>query len=98
MYASNAGYEAVVRITEDVRMLSNVAERVSRMKASGEKSAATGVVAILAERVADEIGSTQEWRLTATQQAALLQVLAAPAPSTAALQAATRRAEELFGT
>lgn len=42
LYASNAGYEAIVRITEDVRMLSNVAERVSRMKASGEKPVATG--------------------------------------------------------
>ena len=40
LYASNAGYEAIVRITEDVRMLSNVAERVSRMKANGEKSPA----------------------------------------------------------
>lgn len=35
LYASNAGYEAIVRITEDVRMLSNVAERVSRFTANG---------------------------------------------------------------
>ena len=52
---------------------------------------------LLAEKVAADIASTQEWRLTATEQAELLRVLAAPATTTPALAAATRRAEELFG-
>ena len=77
------------------RVLKRHAETVA--KAKGE-TLSEYVVEILAERVAAEIGSTQEWRLTATEQAALLRVLAAPAPTTAALQAATRRAEDLFGT
>ena len=77
------------------RVLKRHAETVAR--ARGE-TLSEYVVGILAKRVAAEIGSTQEWRLTATEQAALLRVLAAPAPTTAALQAATRRAEDLFGT
>ena len=81
--------------TRLLTVLKRHAETVA--KAKGE-TLSEYVVEILAERVADEIGSTQEWRLTATEQAALLRVLAAPAPTTAALQAATRRAEDLFGT
>ncbi|SRR5258706_2775655 len=76
------------------KLLKRHAETVA--KARGE-SLSEYVVDVLAERVANEIGSTQEWRLTATEQAELLRILAAPAPSTAALQAATRRAEDLFG-
>ncbi len=55
------------------------------------------VLELLAERVAEDITATQEWRLTAPEQAELLRVLASPAPTTSALNAATRRAEELFG-
>lgn len=55
------------------------------------------VLEVLAERVADEIVATQEWRLTATEQAELLRILATPAPTTATLEAATRRATDLFG-
>jgi uncharacterized protein (DUF1778 family) len=76
------------------RVLKRHAETVA--KAKGE-TLSQYVVEVLAERVADEIGSTQEWRLTATEQVELLRILAAPAPTTDALGAATRRAEELFG-
>lgn len=76
------------------KVLKRHAETVA--KAKGE-TLSEYVVGVLAERVADEIGSTQEWRLTATEQAELLRILAAPTPTTAALDVATRRAEELFG-
>jgi len=65
-------------------------------KAKGE-SLSEYVVEVLAERVANDIGSTQEWRLTTIEQTELLRILAAPAPTTAALKAATQRAEDLFG-
>jgi uncharacterized protein (DUF1778 family) len=55
------------------------------------------VVEMLADQVAKDIESTQEWHLTAREQAELLRILAAPAPTTAALRAATKRAEKLFG-
>ena len=55
------------------------------------------VLELLAERVAEDITATQEWRLSAPEQAELLRVLASPAPTTPALNAATQRAEELFG-
>lgn len=76
------------------KVLKRHAETVAR--ARGE-TLSEYVVEALAERVADEIGTAQEWRLTVTEQAELLRILAAPAPTTAALEAATRRAEKLFG-
>ena len=76
-------------------LLKTHAEAVAR--ARGE-SLSEYVVELLAERVADEIVLTQEWRLTPTEQAELLRVLAAPAPITPAFQAATQRAAELFGS
>ena len=76
------------------KVLKRHAETVA--KAKGE-TLSQYVVEVLAERVADEIGKAQAWHLTATEQAELLRVLAAPAPTTAALEAATRRAEKLFG-
>lgn len=41
-------------------------------------------------RVAREIDSAPEWRLTTEEQIELLRILAVPAPTTVALQAATR--------
>ena len=76
------------------KVLKRHAETVA--KARGE-SLSEYVVEVLAERVANEIGSTQQWQLTATEQAELLRILAAPTATTAALHAATRRAEDLFG-
>jgi len=76
------------------KVLKRHAETVA--KARGE-TLSEYVVEVLAERVADEIGAAQEWRLTVTEQAELLRILAAPAPTTEALAAATRRAETLFG-
>ena len=55
------------------RLLKAHAEAVARSR--GE-SLSEYVVELLAERVADEIVSTQEWRLTPTEQAELLRVLA----------------------
>lgn len=76
------------------KVLKRHAETVA--KARGE-TLSEYVVEVLAERVANEIGAAQEWRLTVTEQAELLRILAAPAPTTAALGAATRRAETIFG-
>jgi uncharacterized protein (DUF1778 family) len=76
------------------KVLKRHAETVA--KARGE-TLSEYVVEVLAERVADEIGTAQEWRLTVTEQAELLRILAAPASTTSALEAATRRAEQLFG-
>lgn len=76
------------------KVLKRHAETVARAK--GE-TLSQYVIETLAERVAAEIGVIQEWRLTAAEQAELLRVLAAPAPTTAALAAATRRAEDVFG-
>ncbi len=76
------------------KVLKRHAETVA--KARGE-SLSEYVVEVLAERVANEIGSTQQWQLTAAEQSELLRILATPVPTTAALQAATRRARELFG-
>lgn len=76
------------------KVLKRHAEAVARAK--GE-TLSQYVVEVLAERVADEIGSAQEWHLTDAEQAELLRILAAPAPTTKALAAAMRRAEKLFG-
>lgn len=70
------------------------AETVARAQG---KSLSVYVLELLAERVADEIVSAQEWQLTRPEQAELLRVLASPATTTPALVAATKRAEELFG-
>lgn len=76
------------------QVLKRHAESVAR--ARGE-TLSQYVLEVLAERVAAEIVQTQELRLTATEQAELLRLLAAPATVTPALAEATRRAEELFG-
>ena len=70
------------------------AERVARARGETLSQYVTG---LLAEHVADELVASQEWRLTADEQAELLRVLAAPAPATPALETARRRAAELFG-
>ena len=76
------------------KVLKRHAEAVA--KARGE-TLSQYVLEVLAERVAGEIATTQEWRLNPAEQAELLRVLAAPAATTAALAAATERAEHLFG-
>jgi uncharacterized protein (DUF1778 family) len=76
------------------RLLKRHAEAVAR---AGGKTLSAYTLELLAEKVAEDIASTQEWRLTASEQVELLRVLAAPATTTPALAAATRRAEELFG-
>lgn len=76
------------------RLLKRHAETVA--KARGE-TLSQFIVGALAERVAAEIVSTQELRLTPVEQAELLRVLAMPARTTPGLVSATKRAEELFG-
>lgn len=76
------------------QVLKQHAEAVARARGA---TLSQYVVEVLAQRVSDEIGSTQEWRLTAVEQAELLRILASPAPMTSALEEATRRAERLFG-
>lgn len=75
------------------RVLKRHAETVAKSK--GE-TLSEYVLELLAERVADEIVTTQEWRLTPSEQTNLLKVLSRPAPMTSALEEATKRAEELF--
>lgn len=76
------------------RLLKRDAEAVAR--ARGE-TLSQYVVKAVAEKVAEEIAATRQWSLTPGEQAELLRVLATPAPTTAALETATRRVEELFG-
>lgn len=76
------------------RLLKHDAELVAR--ASGV-SLSEYVLRILAERVAEELPATQQWRLTPAQQAQLLRILAAPAEGTGALEAARKRALKVFG-
>lgn len=73
--------------------LKRQAETVARSK--GE-SLSEYVLEVLAERVAEDIGATQELHLTITEQAALLQLLAAPAVVTPQLAAASARARARF--
>jgi uncharacterized protein (DUF1778 family) len=76
------------------RILKRHAETVA--KARGQ-TLSQFIIEALAERVAAEIVSTQELRLTAVEQVELLRILATPVRTTPALEAATKRAEELFG-
>jgi uncharacterized protein (DUF1778 family) len=76
------------------RLLKRHAEAVARARG---QTLSEYLVGLLAERVASDIATTQEWTLTAHEQAELLKVLAAPARTTPALAAAMRRAEKLFG-
>ena len=76
------------------RILKKHAEAVARAKGA---TLSQYVVETLAQRVSDEIGGTQEWRLTAAEQVELLLILASPSPMTPALKKATRRAKRLFG-
>lgn len=45
----------------------------------------------------DQIMRAKEWALSADEHAGLLRILEAPAPASARLDAAMRRAEQLFG-
>ena len=55
------------------------------------------VLRLLAERVAEDLPGTQQWRLTPGEQATLVRLLAAPSGPTPALEKARRKAEKLFG-
>jgi len=74
-------------------VLKRHAEMVARAK--GE-SLSEYVMAVLAERVADDIVSTQEILLIATEQVALLKLLTAPAVVTPQLAAASNSAKARF--
>jgi uncharacterized protein (DUF1778 family) len=76
------------------KLLKRHAEAVARARG---QTLSEYLVGLLAERVAHDIANTREWNLTADEQVELLKILAAPAPDTPALEAAMRRAEELFG-
>ena len=74
-------------------LLKRHAETVAH--ANGE-SLSQYVMHVLAERVAQDIGRTVEWRLTVPEQIALLRIVSAPAHSAPSLVDADRRAAELF--
>jgi uncharacterized protein (DUF1778 family) len=75
-------------------VLKRHAEAVARAK--GE-SLSEYVLEVLAEQVATDIVATQELRLTPSEQAELLRILAAPAVVTPALAQAMAAAEALWG-
>jgi uncharacterized protein (DUF1778 family) len=77
------------------RRLKQDAEAVA--KARGE-SLSEYVTTLLAERVAQEIVTAQEWKLTPAEQVELLRILSAPPPVTPALKTARKRAAALFGS
>lgn len=55
------------------------------------------VLKLMAERVAEDLPQTQEWRLTPTEQATLLKVLAAATQPSKSLTAARKRSKKLLG-
>ena len=55
------------------------------------------VMRLLAERVAEELPRTQQWRLTPDEQVTLLRLLAQPSGPTPELEKARQKAEKLFG-
>jgi hypothetical protein len=75
LYASNAGYEAIVSITEDVRMLSTTAEKVSRRGRTTSGGESQGrdefavydiIVTLLlhgASRLARDVRMSWTWRI-----------------------------------
>ncbi len=76
------------------RRLKKDAETVA--KAAGF-SLSEYVLRLLAERVAEELPRTQQWRLTPDEQATLLRLLAQPSEPTTALEKAREQAKKLFG-
>ena len=74
-------------------ILKRHAETVARAK--GE-SLSEYVMEVLAERVADDLVATQDLHLTATEQVALLRLLAAPTTVTPELAAASASAKARF--
>jgi|SRR5579883_434551 uncharacterized protein (DUF1778 family) len=75
-------------------LLKHDAEAVAR--AHGQRLAQY-LIALIARHVAEDARSVIEWTLTPLQQAELLRILASPAPTTPALEAARERARDLFG-
>jgi uncharacterized protein (DUF1778 family) len=74
-------------------LLKRHAERIARAKGS---TLSQYILAVVAERVSEDIVEAEELHLTATEQAELLRVLAAPAVMTPQLDAATARAKRRF--
>lgn len=70
------------------------AETIAR--ANGQRLAQY-ILSLVAERVAEDVASGIQWRLSPFEQAELLRVLALPAPASPVLDAATERAAQIFG-
>lgn len=93
--------QAYLELQADERFEARVPARLKRdaeevARARGE-SLSQYVLRVVAERVAEEYPSSQQWHLTPSEQFQLLRVLAAPPLDNPALEEAKRRAETLFG-
>jgi len=98
---SSAPPLAYLDLAADDRFETRVPSRLKRdaeavARARGE-SLSQYVLRIVAERVAEDFPTTQEWHLTPSEQVNLLRVLAAPEGETEALKAARARAQAVFG-
>ncbi len=95
------GTHAYLELPADDRLETRLPRRLKRdaeavAKARGE-SLSEYVTTLLAERVAQEIVTAQEWMLTPAEQVELLRILSVSAPVTLTLKTARRRAAALFG-
>ena len=81
----------------ETRMPARLKEDAEAVAEAKGLSLSEYVVRLIAERVAEDLPETRQWRLTPDEQAQLLRVLMAPAASTAALEEARKRAEAVFG-
>jgi uncharacterized protein (DUF1778 family) len=94
--------QAYLRLPADERFETRISAALKRhaevvARARG-KSLSQFVLEVLAERVASEIGATQELALTPKEQGELLRILAAQSTVTPALEQAMAAAEALWGS
>lgn len=80
--------------TRMARRLKGDAEQVA---ASQGLSLSEYVLRLLAERVAEDLPGTRQWKLTPDEQTTLLRVLAAPEQTSTRLDEVRKRAEAVFG-
>lgn len=98
---SSAHPLAYLDLAADDRFETRVPSRLKRdaetvARARGE-SLSQYVLRIVAERVAEDFPTTQEWHLTPSEQFNLLRVLAGPDAETPELVEARKRAQAVFG-
>lgn len=82
---------------QELRLPAILKEHAARVAALHGKSTSEFLIEVIATRVAVEMEEALTWDLSAAEVMTLLQTLASPTPETAAMTAACRKADELFG-